>query len=291
MLKPDAVKTVNGVTINEYLLRTKPIPMSMSLPGKRTKPLLRITIHNTNDLEEVYDDAEQYTRATVNGNMKTVVPNFYVDDVGGWKLLDWNYINWTCTDGNGPGNTQTIAIECIMGDKDKAHDEKAFDNCARLTAYLLHKNGLKEDDIVTHTFWLHVRDGHTTVDTKDIDYWCTKPHPYKTCPYWIIPRWKEFKALVAKYYRALKGYPADEPTTKPSNNDIFKPYMIQVVANELNVRTAPGTGSGSKIVTVLKKSNTKYTIVKEAKVGNVPWGFLKSGIGWVSLLPKYVKKV
>lgn len=293
MLTPDKIKTYNGVEIYEYFLHNqKNNPNKINLPGKRIKPLKKITIHNTADLKNVEDDGEQYSRATVNDNMGTVVPDYYVDDIRAWQLLDGSYNNWTNADGSGPGNTQSISIECIMHDVDKEHDEKAFDNCARLTAYLLHKNGLKEDDIVTHTFWLHVRDGHTTADTKDVDYWCTKPHPYKTCPLYIIPRWTEFKALVAKYYRALKGYPIEESCTTPpvENNDIFKPYTIRVVTDELNVRTKPGTGSDSKVVTVLKKSNIKYTIVKEAKVGDVPWGFLKSGIGWVSLLPKYVKK-
>ena len=287
MLTSNSIYTANGVKMSKYILtEARNNPNKINLPPKRTKPLLKVTIHNTNNLENVNDDAEQYTRATVNGNMGTVVPSSYVDDLGGWQLLEDTQCNWTCADGSGPGNTQTIAIECIMSGKNTPEDQKAYDNAARLAAWILHKNGLKEDDIVTHTYWLHVRDGHTSLaETDKIDYWCCAPHPYKLCPYYIIPTWLEFKKLVTKYYRALKGYP-EEPEVK--QEDKF-PYQVKVVCDELNVREKPGTSS--KVVTTITK-NYVYTIVEEQYVCDVPWGRLISpGAGWISLLPKYVTKL
>lgn len=288
ILTPDKIYTLNGVKISEYLL-TNHNPNRIDLPSKRVKPLLKITIHNTDDLDHVEDDPEQYTRATVNGNMNSVRPNYYVDDTGAWKILEDSWCNWTNADGSGPGNTQTISIECIMLAKGRndLESEKSMDNCARLTAYLLDIYGLKEGDVVTHTYWLHVMSGNTSLkDTKNVDYWCTKPHPYKTCPLYIIPRWKEFKALVSKYYRQLKKLPL-QPTEQGVS---VKPYTVRVVCDELNVRNKPGIAADSKVVMRVYR-NQAFTIVDVQKVGTVPWGRLKSGAGWISLLSKYVKKV
>lgn len=62
----------------------------------------------------------------------------------------------------------------------------------------------------------------------------------------------------------------------------FKPYIVQVAADRLNVRA--GAGTKYKVTAIIKK-NQLYTIVDE-KDG---WGKLKSGSGWISLA--YVKKV
>ena len=65
-----------------------------------------------------------------------------------------------------------------------------------------------------------------------------------------------------------------------------KEFMIKVLADELNIRTGPGTQYES--VAVLKK-NEAYTIVEVNSQGT--WGKLKSGAGWISLNDKYVTKV
>mgnify|MGYP000541459044 CR=1 FL=1 len=47
-----------------------------------------MTIHNTNDLKNVEEDAEQYTRATwPNGNMNDARVHYYVDDINAWQNL------------------------------------------------------------------------------------------------------------------------------------------------------------------------------------------------------------
>lgn len=278
MLVQDMTKTWNGVCVKEYFLH-KHNTNKIDLPPRRLKPIVAITIHNTDDLARVEEDAEQYTRATVNGNMNTVRTHFYVDDINAWQNLDTVYCNWTNTDGSGMGNTQTISVEVIMHDTNKEHDETAFENAAKLTAYLLHKFNLPSDAVVTHTYWLHVRDKHTTwsTDAKVRDEWCTKPHPYKTCPFYIIPRWDEFKKKVAMYY----GF--QEEHTLPQEK-------YRILTAELNVRSKPGTGPDSKVLMTVKMKEI-YTIVEIQMVGDVPWGRLKSGAGWISLLPKYVEKL
>ena len=108
-------------------------------------------MHNTDDLPNVEDDAEQYTRATVNGNMKSVRVHYYVDDIGAWQNLDEVYQSWHAADGSGNGNTRTISIECIMTGKNQAQDIKARDNAARLSAWILFRYGLTEKNLFTHT--------------------------------------------------------------------------------------------------------------------------------------------
>ena len=196
ILKADKTRiTPTGVKINEYFL-TQHNPNKIDMPGKRVKPLLGVTIHNTGPIN-VRDTtmSEQYTRATYNGNMNSVRVHYYVDDTEAWQNLPLNYQGWHAADGNGDGNSSTIAIECIMGGT--AGYEKAEDNCARLAAHILLLNGLTTANLYTHTYWLNVRDGRGTDLNKDDR--CTLAHPYKTCPAYIIPHWKEFVKKVDKY--------------------------------------------------------------------------------------------
>lgn len=199
-LTPDKVFTVNGVTVKEFLL-TKHNPNKIDMPSKRIKPLAGITIHNT-DVIKVNGTtmAEQYTRATYNGNMNSVRVHYYVDDKEAWHNLPDTWQGWHAADGSGGGNTSTIAIECIMS---KTGYEKSEDNCARLTAYLLYSNGLTTANVFTHTYWLNVRDGKGANLNKDER--CVLAHPYKVCPIYIIPHWKSFIAKVDKYLADLKS--------------------------------------------------------------------------------------
>ena len=87
-LVPDRIFAVNGVTVKEYLL-TKHNPNGISLPKKRVLPLGGATVHNTDTIEVSKQTtmAEQYVRATYNGNMKSVRVHFYVDDKEAWQAL------------------------------------------------------------------------------------------------------------------------------------------------------------------------------------------------------------
>ena len=57
---------------------------------------------------------------------------------------------------------------------------------------------------------------------------------------------------------------------------------------EMNVRIKAGVNHAK--VTICKK-NTVYTIKKTTKVGDVLWGYLKSGAGWVCIDDKYCSRV
>lgn len=88
--------------------------------------------------------------------------------------------------------------------------------------------------------------------------------------------------IVKPEYLILVSSTATTPvtTTKPSN---FKPYLVIITANSLNVRN--GAGTQYKANSSVKKGQV-FTIVDE-KNG---WGRLKSGAGWISL-KGYTKKL
>jgi len=285
-LKPDKTTTLNGVKVNEYLLtkhNTRKIDMpTASMEGK----VIGVTVHNTDwiDVNSATTPAEQYTRATVNGNMKTTRVHYYVDNACAWQNLPLTLSGWHAADGNGNGNRRTIAIECIMRNSHDIVSMKSEDNCARLAAYLLYKHGLSIDNLYTHTHWLNVKDGKTGSN----DYLNTEKNSYKMCPAYILPHWAEFKAKVNSYLAALKGTTA---TASKPETTAFVPYTIKVISSDgfINIRKTPNWND-SDVVGKIKTGSTKYTIVAEKMLGSTKFGKLKSGAGWISLNEKYVKK-
>ena len=89
ILRPDTSTTLNGVKINEYLL-TKHNPNRIDMPSVFMEgKVIGVTVHNTDwiSVASGTTPAEQYTRATVNGNMKDVRVHYYVDNVCAWQNL------------------------------------------------------------------------------------------------------------------------------------------------------------------------------------------------------------
>lgn len=197
-LTPDKTYTWNGLKVYEYLL-TAHNPYGIAMPGYNLPAVpLGVTVHNTGAISVASNTtmAEQYTRATVNGNMNDVRVHFYVDDVCAWQNLPLTLSGWHAADGGGNGNRKTIAIE-VIGDSAKAEA-----NAVKLVAYLLNKYNLNvEDNLFTHTHWLNVRDGITGSN----DYLNTRKHPYKWCPIYILPHWSTFKANCIAELNKLKG--------------------------------------------------------------------------------------
>lgn len=206
ILRPDTTTTLNGVKINEYLL-TKHNPNHINMPSvSMESKVIGVTVHNTDwiSVASGTTPAEQYTRATVNGNMKDVRVHYYVDNVCAWQNLPLSLSGWHAADGSGNGNRKTIAIECIMSSAYNSTDKKSEDNCARLAAALLKKYGLDINHLYTHTHWLNVRDGKSGT----VDYLNTTRNPYKMCPAYILTHWAEFKKKVQAYMNVGSSTPA-----------------------------------------------------------------------------------
>ena len=211
ILKADKTTNLGGVTVNEYLL-TKHNPNHIAMPSASMEgKIIGVTVHNTDwiSVASGTTPAEQYTRATVNGNMKDVRVHYYVDNTCAWQNLPHSLSGWHAADGSGNGNRRTIAIECIMSSAYNVTDKKSEDNCARLAAALLKKYNLDINHLFTHTHWLNVRDGKSGT----VDYLNTAKNPYKTCPLYILPHWFAFKAKVQSYMKSGTSV-SKNPTTK-----------------------------------------------------------------------------
>jgi hypothetical protein len=267
-LTPDKVTTILGVTIKSYdivaynLTSKKPIDMPPLMKGLPIGP----TTHNTNDISEASGttDAEQYTRATMNGNMGTVRVHAYIDYREVWENLLRSYQGQHAGSSGIPetgkavdGNQRTIGIEIIMnGDpyhptKNVLHngetvpytadliaqDKKAMDNAARYIAYLYsiypHWDNDVDNTLFTHNYWVNRRKGLTGTP----DELTAKPDGYKGCPIYIRPNWEMFKGLVKKYLAELiVKTPEQQENTEPE-----KIYRVQVGAlsvkqNAVNLR-------------------------------------------------------
>jgi len=188
ILTPDKTTTLGGVNVKEYLL-TRHNPNHIDMPSVSTAgKIIGVTVHNTDwiTVARGTTPAEQYTRATVNGNMKDVRVHYYVDNTCAWQNLPHSLSGWHAADGSGNGNRRTIAIECIMSSSYNSTDKKSEDNAAKLAAALLKQYGLDINHLYTHTHWLNVRDGKRgTVDQLN-----TMHNSYKMCPAYILPQSK-----------------------------------------------------------------------------------------------------
>lgn len=213
ILRPDTTTTLNGVKINEYLL-TRHNPNRIAMPSVSMEgKIIGVTVHNTAWITTAAGTtpAEQYTRATVNGNMNDVRVHYYVDNTCAWQNLPHSLSGWHAADGSGNGNRRTIAIECIMSSAYNATDKKSEDNCARLAAALLKKYNLGIDHLYTHTHWLNVRDGKS----GSVDYLNTARNSYKMCPLYILPHWSEFK-------KKVQGYMSSAVTPAPAAKQLYR---------------------------------------------------------------------
>jgi N-acetylmuramoyl-L-alanine amidase CwlA len=258
-LTPNATATVLGVKINEKIIpdgyRWKDDTKAKKA-GFDAKALFKaneklndgkvsfVTIHNTNDLDNVHDDAEQYTRATYpNENMGSSRVHYYVDELGAWQNLKagtglfaadpkgsaevgWHSGDYALANG---GNRTSLSIEIIMNDNAE-HDAKAKDNGARIAAWLLYVHGLSIDKLVTHTYWVNKAAGKTFSDpdaqsTNLISgrKWCPSYIFASNNPQVAKKNWLAFKALVKTYLDELsapKETPKKEETTKKEEKDM-----------------------------------------------------------------------
>lgn len=236
ILKPDKTITTNsGLKINEYLLTTHN-PNKISMPVKRTanQPLIGVTIHNTEwiSVASGTTPAEQYVRATYNGNMGDTRVHYYVDNECVWKDLGDEYTSWhSATGGQGQGNCNTISIECIMRNQTDAASVASMENAAKLIAYIFGQYGWTvEKNLYTHNYWTNYKTTgkcSTDLDAQSLNKVPTTAKCFnsnelanasgKYCPVYILPQWEKFKALVKKYMVTVAN-PAPVPAATQNSS-------------------------------------------------------------------------
>lgn len=233
-LTPDNVRNEYGLIIKEKILPTRLKPNRKLANGK----VEHITIHNTDDILEAKgtNDAEQYARATHNGNMNGVSVHYFIDETDCWQLLREDEMGYHAADGaNGKGNTTTLAIEIIMDGSGSKADIGAEDRGAKLAAILLYRHGLAIDRLTTHKRW----------------------YSRKYCPMYILPHWDSFKKKVEKYLDEIKG--SNKPTKTETKTESFLPSRgyFKKGDNHENV---------GKIASFMRKVFPSYT--SEKALGN-----------------------
>lgn len=168
-------------------------------------------------------------------------------------------------------NSYSISIECCHPDSTGKFTEETENSLVELCAYLLQKYGLSVDDIIRH---------YDVTGKQCPLYWSPTKHQSAEI---ANGRFEEFKNRVRNFI----GSPITKTEKEPEQSKF--PYLVKIICDELNVRANPGTMSN---ITAVVKKNYQYTIVEETDVNGVPWGKLKTpGVGWISLLPKYVEKL
>lgn len=257
ILVADNKTTIGGVPVNEYFL-TKHNPKQIAMPTAKLSKVIGVTIHNTDwiNTSSATTPAEQYTRATVNGNMGTVRVHFYVDNKCTWQNLPLTLSGWHAADGNGDGNRKTISIECIMGSSYNASDKASEDNAAKLCAALLLKYGLGIQNLYTHTHWLNVRDGKKgTVDQLNV-----MKNRYKMCPAYILPHWETFKKKVQSYMQSESITVPSQPET-PTAGDAIQ------IGDTVYVKKYAIDSSGKKASSIY--AGAKNPLIVKSIKGNI----------------------
>lgn len=341
-LKPNTTYTMNGVTVNEKIIPDGTRWKSASKAKKAgfdagdlykkqqklsggTGKVQKVTIHNTDDLDNVHDDAEQYTRATYpNENMNLARVHFYVDDVGAWQNLKAGTglcaadplgsaeVGWHAGDGSTKdgGNMTSVSMEIIMNDN-AAHDAKAKDNGARMAAWLLWRHGLSIADLVTHTYWVSKAAGKTF---SDVDRQCTnRISGKKWCPTYIFAskvqataqkNWEAFKAIVKGYLDELNGKKTEQPVaekpvksvkaTDPARSKdaaLAGKYKVSG-CSWLNVRA--GAGASKKIMVAIPAGTAVMNYGYYTNVSGTKWlsvQFTYKGTKYTGFASaKYLKK-
>ena len=198
---PDTLKATKRVA--SYVLAGQPMKPCAPLHGDGVPQ--GITVHNTNMISPAAgtNAAEQYVRATYNGNMGGVVVHYYVWHDVIWQALDDHERGWHAADGSSRtlshdgktmigGNLDTIAIEAI------GPDAETEETTAALCAYLCQEyNLLPSRDIYTHKYFSG-----------------------KECPVYILPHWDAFLAQVAAIYlHDVGGDTAGETPVETSPDD------------------------------------------------------------------------
>lgn len=256
-IAPDSTSTINGVTVNKFLLKDHNVN-NIALPSKRTNKFKGVIIHNTDRVGGVPDGCQQYSAATLNDSVATRT-TYYISEISAWQNLDLDSMNWSCGDGTkGEGNNGCVSLEIIMSSKDKPQDLKSRDNGARLAAYLLTKANMTVNDMYTHNYFLNIKNGVK----GDYMYLCTTPTPTRNCPYYIVWDWEGFRKQVDGYIKQLGGKSIYDDTTYQNVQ-----YIYQAVSNAA-IRS--GMSKESTIYSRVTKGNY-YCIDRVYDVDGVRW--------------------
>lgn len=269
----------------------------------KTGKVLSVTVHNTAGHKGIDDEGELYTRATYNENMGSARVHFYVDKNGAWQNLKAGTgmvpddpegsaeVSWHAGDGSAAdgGNYTSLSLEIIMGEADESINSAAYDNGARLIAWLLKKHGLTVDDVVSHTYWVNKLKGNIFADKDDQS--TNIIYGQKWCPVYIFDsnsksvakkNWLEFKKLISKYLDEEPVEP-EKPTEpevpeKPADENFSLGDVVYFTGGEhytnANAQSGLPARAGKAKITIISPSGKHpYHLIHTDSESNV-YGFV-----------------
>ena len=276
-----------------------------------------VVVHNTAN-----DASAQNEVKYMISNNNQVSFHFAVDDKEIVQGLPLDRNAWACGDGaNGKGNRKGIQIEICYSKSGGARFENAEKNAAKFIAQLLKERGWGVDKVKKHQDFSNKYCPHRTLDkgwasfvnmVKDYVNELNKPvqstqsssisvgdkvKVKTTATHYAtgqsmasfvkgstyeVTRIDGNKLLLSDIVSWVWDYDVDKVgSTTQSNSD--NSFLVEIICDELNIRQQ--ADFNSKVVGTVKKGEV-FTIVEE-KNG---LGKLKSGVGYISMNTKYVKR-
>ena len=276
-----------------------------------------VVVHNTAN-----DASAQNEVKYMISNNNQVSFHFAVDDKEIVQGLPLDRNAWACGDGaNGKGNRKGIQIEICYSKSGGARFENAEKNAAKFIAQLLKERGWGVDKVKKHQDFSNKYCPHRTLDKgwasfvnmiKDYLNELNKPvqstqsssisvgdkvKVKTTATHYAtgqsmasfvkgstyeVTRIDGNKLLLSDIVSWVWDYDVDKVgSTTQSNSD--NSFLVEIICDELNIRQQ--ADFNSKVVGTVKRGEV-FTIVEE-KNG---LGKLKSGVGYISMNTKYVKR-
>ena len=276
-----------------------------------------VVVHNTAN-----DASAQNEVKYMISNNNQVSFHFAVDDKEIVQGLPLDRNAWACGDGaNGKGNRKGIQIEICYSKSGGARFENAEKNAAKFIAQLLKERGWGVDKVKKHQDFSNKYCPHRTLDkgwasfvnmVKDYLNELNKPvqstqsssisvgdkvKVKTTATHYAtgqsmasfvkgstyeVTRIDGNKLLLSDIVSWVWDYDVDKVgSTTQSNSD--NSFLVEIICDELNIRQQ--ADFNSKVVGTVKRGEV-FTIVEE-KNG---LGKLKSGVGYISMNTKYVKR-
>ena len=276
-----------------------------------------VVVHNTAN-----DASAQNEVKYMISNNNQVSFHFAVDDKEIVQGLPLDRNAWACGDGaNGKGNRKGIQIEICYSKSGGARFENAEKNAAKFIAQLLKERGWGVDNVKKHQDFSNKYCPHRTLDKgwasfvnmiKDYLNELNKPvqstqsssisvgdkvKVKTTATHYAtgqsmasfvkgstyeVTRIDGNKLLLSDIVSWVWDYDVDKVgSTTQSNSD--NSFLVEIICDELNIRQQ--ADFNSKVVGTVKRGGV-FTIVEE-KNG---LGKLKSGVGYISMNTKYVKR-
>lgn len=158
-------------------------------------------------------------------------------------------------------NSYSVSIETCHPDSTGKFNPATERSLVELTVYLLRKFGLTERDVIRH-------------------YDVTG----KRCPLYYVTDPTAWQSFLNRVKKLLESGLDCENSAAGSTAQ----FRVRVTDPELNIRKYPSLTS--PISGVIRDKGV-YTIVGTEYGGNILWGRLKSGAGWISLGGRYAERI